>query len=266
MFGRVQRFRPDLSRLQRAYAAILGNLSPSAEVFRVQLDHCLDRLTGRPARLLDAGCGKGTFSFYLSERYPEARILGVDLCPDLHALGSNLQVCEAIRERTGRANVSFRQLDLRELDAKGEYDLIVSIHVLEHIPDNEQVLERFVRALRPGGYLHIQMPSEDHHEDELECGELAEWAEEEHVGREYSARELCDLLEKAGLETVVCKTDGGWLAKWAWKQGEFRRFRGQKIRLALLWPLLKLLIRIGGRAQDDGQGNAVVLMRRPEAT
>lgn len=262
MFGRVQRFRPDLTRLQRAYASVVGNLSPSAEVFRVQLDHCLQGL--EPERVLDAGCGKGTFSFHLAERFRSAEVLGVDLCPDLHSLASNLEVCRAVQKRTGLSNVRFEQLDLRELEADAEYDLIISIHVLEHIENNREVLARLARALRPGGYLHVQMPSADHHDEDPICAEMAAWEEEEHVGQEYSARELSALLESMGLERVVCKTDGGWLAKWAWKQGESRRFRGQHFRLALMWPILKLLIRLGGRWQDDGRGNAVVLMRRPE--
>lgn len=262
MFGRVQRFRLDLSRLQRSYASLFGNLSPSAECFRVQLDQCLSGL--QPTRVLDAGCGKGTFSFYLAERFPEAEVLGVDLCPDLHSLARNVEVCRRIQRRVGLKNVRFEQLDLRQLDAHEEFDLIVSIHVLEHIENNAEVLARFVRALRPGGHLHIQMPSKDHDHEFLPlCPEMADWEEEEHIGQAYSATELAEILEDYGMERIACKTDGGWLAKWAWKQGEFRRFRGQHMRLSLIWPFLKLLIHTGGRFQDDGRGNAVVLMRRP---
>ena len=260
MFGRTQRFRPDLGRLQRFYAALIGNLSPSAENFQVQLARCLKGLA--PEQVLDAGCGKGTFSIYLAQRFPKAQVVGVDLCPDMHSLASNIAVCEQVKARAGIDNVEFRQLDLHELEDPETYDLIVSIHVLEHIENNELVIDRMIRALRPGGALHIQMPRDDDHAAQQDCEELAEWSEEEHIGKEYDPEEMQALLESKGLEVTVCKTDGGWMHGWACRYGESLRFRKKTIRLALLWPLLKTMIRLGGRFLDNGKGNTVVLAKK----
>jgi len=171
-----------------------------------------------------------------------------------------------MQERSGILNTRFEKLDLHELDAAGEYDLVVSIHVLEHIPDNEDVIRRLARALAPGGHLHIQMPRNGEHASGHHlCEELAAWSHDEHVGREYEPEELSAVLESFGLETVVCKTDGGWLQGWAWRIGESLRFRRRLVRLAIVLPFLKLMIWIGGRSIDDGTGNTVVLARKPRS-
>lgn len=95
---------------------------------------------------LDAGCGRGEYVFYLAERFPNAHITGVDYDPE------NISECLKVKNIKGFANCSFKQLDLRELDAEEKYDFIYSIDVLEHIAENKEVLYRFYRALQPGGF------------------------------------------------------------------------------------------------------------------
>ncbi|MCB1249309.1 MAG: methyltransferase domain-containing protein [Acidimicrobiales bacterium] len=51
------------------------------------------------------------------------------------------------------------QLDLQHLGLTDDsVDVIMSPHVLEHVPDTDAALAEIVRALRPGGVLYLQVP------------------------------------------------------------------------------------------------------------
>lgn len=105
-----------------------------------------DRLNARPGplRILEAGCGR-KWPLELSVPYT---LTGLDL--DAEAL--------AAREDLDEARVG----DLRtaEFPARS-FDVIYSAFVLEHVPGAQQVLERLVRWLAPGGMLIIQVPERD---------------------------------------------------------------------------------------------------------
>jgi SAM-dependent methyltransferase len=103
------------------------------------------------AEILDAGCGTGEITVRLGERFPEARVLGVDI------LGSHLELG---RRRAGELGVDgrvrFEERSVYELGLEDEsFDLVVCRHVLHSIPRIERVLGELVRVLRPGGTLHV---------------------------------------------------------------------------------------------------------------
>jgi SAM-dependent methyltransferase len=100
---------------------------------------------GRRLTILDAGCGTGRLCQLLA---PYGEISGCDLSEQA------LRFC---RER-GLTNL-FRA-DLAEADlGEGRYDIITSIDVLYHqaIGDDQPVLEKFCRALKPGGLLILNL-------------------------------------------------------------------------------------------------------------
>lgn len=93
-------------------------------------------------RCLDAGAGAGSISRWLAGRVgPGGAVLAVDLDTTLLA---------------ERENLGVRQHDLRT-DALPEaaFDLVHARLVLTHLPEREEVLDRLVRATRPGGWLVI---------------------------------------------------------------------------------------------------------------
>lgn len=73
-----------------------------------------------PGSVVDLGCGPGTLTALLKQRWPEADVLGVDSSPEMVA---------AADAQTG---VRFEQGDLRSWD--GEADVIVSNAALQWIP------------------------------------------------------------------------------------------------------------------------------------
>jgi SAM-dependent methyltransferase len=103
----------------------------------------LDALPG-PLRILEAGCGR-LWPLKLSVPFT---LTGLDLDPDALAARKDLH----------RAVLG----DLRTVEfAPRSFDVIYSAFVLEHVSGAQQVLERFVRWLTPGGMLIVKVPDRD---------------------------------------------------------------------------------------------------------
>ena len=100
-----------------------------------------------PRSAADIGCGPGNSTEVLRERYPEARIVGVDSSPDM---------IEAARKRL--PGIAFEVADIREWRPKEPFDVILANAVLQWIPDHETLLPALIGALAPGGALAVQMP------------------------------------------------------------------------------------------------------------
>jgi ubiquinone/menaquinone biosynthesis C-methylase UbiE len=98
-------------------------------------------------RVLDAGCGDGTYSLAAAER--GARVTGVDLSEDILA--------------TARARVAARGLavDWRQGNVlalpfpDSSFDLAIAITLLCLVPDPQKALRELSRVLVPGGRLVV---------------------------------------------------------------------------------------------------------------
>lgn len=94
----------------------------------------------RNIRLLDVGCGDGTFVGRASQAGWDA--WGVEIFPEL-ARESGLRVFET----------------LEEAQCEQGYDCITLWHVLEHLTDLESVVEQISKLLAPQGILVVAVPN-----------------------------------------------------------------------------------------------------------
>jgi len=106
-----------------------------------------------PRRLLDYGCGDGTFLALLCAESPHpADANGAEL--------DDRQVFDC-RERLGRADLSFVHIAaLDGPDHRARYDTVVCMEVLEHVVDVDAVVRRLDRVLAPDGRLVVSVPVE----------------------------------------------------------------------------------------------------------
>jgi SAM-dependent methyltransferase len=58
-----------------------------------------------------------------------------------------------------RAHAGMVRIDLQAIDLPtADLDVILTPHVLEHVPDTDRALSELARVLRPGGWLLLQVP------------------------------------------------------------------------------------------------------------
>jgi trans-aconitate 2-methyltransferase len=113
-------------------------------------------------RAADIGCGPGNSTEVLRERYPEARIVGLDSSPDM---------IEAARKRL--PDVAFEVADIREWRPKEPLDVILANAVLQWIPDHQTLFPTLMAQLGPGGALALQMPDNVDEPSHRLMGEVA---------------------------------------------------------------------------------------------
>ena len=100
-------------------------------------------------RVLDLGCGPG---FYIAELLDQVGVDGAITGVD--ASGPMLAV--AAKRVQGHDNVELHESDATNLPVPdGAFDAVVSVQVLEYVPDVSAVLAEIHRVLRPGGRVVI---------------------------------------------------------------------------------------------------------------
>jgi trans-aconitate 2-methyltransferase len=111
--------------------------------------------------IYDLGCGTGYLTNQLAEKFPQARVTGIDKSPEMLA--------EARREfptstdghdRVGPLQrMTWVQADIATWRPAAPADLIFSNAALHWVPNHETLMPALLEALRPGGVLAVQMPS-----------------------------------------------------------------------------------------------------------
>src|SRR5699024_10589759 len=105
-----------------------------------------------PGLVLDLGCGNGLATLRLAERWPEARIVGIDSSPEMLA---------AARERDTEGRVEWVEADLADWrieDVGAAPDVIVSNATLQWVPRHLVLMETWLDALAPGSWFALQVP------------------------------------------------------------------------------------------------------------
>ena len=132
---------------------------------------------------LEIGCGTGFVISAISKRFPEAKLVGSEYLED-----------GLVYARRRMPDAEFTQMDARHIPYESEFNAIGAFDVLEHIEEDEVVLQQICKALKPGGIVFITVPQ---HRwlwsavDEYAC----------HV-RRYDVNELHQKVCRAGFEII----------------------------------------------------------------
>lgn len=100
-----------------------------------------------PAEIVDLGCGTGAVTALLKERWPDARIVGVDSSADM-----------LDKARQDHPDVVWQQADVAQWSPDVRPDLILSNSVLHWLDDHGRMFPNLVGMLGKGGVLAVQMP------------------------------------------------------------------------------------------------------------
>ena len=100
-----------------------------------------------PQVVYDLGCGPGNSTALLVERFPPARVIGIDSSPAM--LAAARLACPA---------AEYREADLATWQPEEAPDLLFSNATFQWVPNHLTVLARLAATLKPGGVLAVQMP------------------------------------------------------------------------------------------------------------
>jgi arsenite methyltransferase len=143
---------------------------------------------------LDVGCGPGSVTASLARAAgPDGLALGVDI--------SEPMLARAVRAEAG-PQVGFLRADAQRLPLRDQtVDAVISIAVLQLIPDPAAALSEIARVLRPGGRLAAMVPT---------AGRAARlWRMLPNAGAyAFGEDELGDILEDNGFVSVRTKNVG----------------------------------------------------------
>ena len=135
-------------------------------IYHVQLilNHFGD-LTGQ--RVLDVGCGKGRFARVLTERFPAARIVAMDISEAmLKFVPAPVAPCSATMTALPFAD--------------GTFDGAYATESLEHAVDIERAVGEMCRVVRPGGRIVI-IDKNAEHWGKLKTPEWERWFHREEL-------------------------------------------------------------------------------------
>jgi len=102
--------------------------------------------------VLELGCGWGSLTLWMAEKYPNSRITGVS--------NSSTQTAhiDAEAARRGFKNVRILTADMNEFEAGDtSFDRVVSVEMFEHMKNYQLLMAKVARWLRPGGKLFVHI-------------------------------------------------------------------------------------------------------------
>jgi cyclopropane-fatty-acyl-phospholipid synthase len=101
--------------------------------------------------VLDLGCGWGSLSLWIAEKFPKCRVL---------AVSNSVPQGEFIRARArdlALSNVEVMTADMNRFDTDRRFDRILSVEMFEHMRNWERLLERISGWLKRDGKLFIHL-------------------------------------------------------------------------------------------------------------
>jgi SAM-dependent methyltransferase len=164
-----------------------------------------------PRQIYDAGCGFGQYTYYCATRFPHSSIYAVDVKTE------QIEDCRKFFRQAGLTNTAFAVEDLTQIEHASEYDLAISVDVMEHIQDDIGVFRNLHRSLRAGGKLLVNTPSDlggsDAHSPEDES------FIEEHARNGYGVEEIRIKLMSVGFKVDKIRFAYGPWGSVAWRLG-----------------------------------------------
>lgn len=101
--------------------------------------------------ILELGCGWGSLTLYMAERYPSTRITGISNS------ASQREYILGEAARRGLGNVRIVTADINAYQHDERVDRVVSVEMFEHVRNHEQLLHRICTWLAPDGRLFVHV-------------------------------------------------------------------------------------------------------------
>jgi trans-aconitate 2-methyltransferase len=102
-----------------------------------------------PASIIDLGCGPGNATVLLSQRWPEASVLGID---------NSAEMISDAKPREIAGKLAFELGDAHSFRPQREVDVLISNATLQWVPGHLQEFPRYIEMLSSDGWFAFQVP------------------------------------------------------------------------------------------------------------
>ncbi len=119
--------------------------------------------------ILELGCGWGSLSLFMAERFPNAHIVSVsNSAPQRRHI-------EALAQTAGLRNLTVITADMNDFEPEGTFDRVVSVEMFEHMSNWKALLGRVHLWLRPEGRLFLHVFSHRSQPYRFDRADPADW-------------------------------------------------------------------------------------------
>jgi len=120
--------------------------------------------------ILELGCGWGSLSLYMAEKFPASRITGVSNSR------TQKEFIDAEARKRGLRNLTILTRDMNSFDIDaGRFDRVVSIEMFEHMKNYQVLMAGIARWLKPGGLLFVHIFTHRRHAYHFVARDKTDW-------------------------------------------------------------------------------------------
>ena len=164
------------------------------------------RILGKDKKglLLDVGCSHGAFDFELARR--GYTVVGVDINKESIGVG------DKIRDSLRVKNLTFHHMDILSNDFPDKkFDVIIMFETLEHIKEDDRIIQEFRRILKDDGTVILSVPYAERVDEYNEAVGACKTKDGDyicvgkggsHYRNGYNLERMKTLLEKNGFTMV----------------------------------------------------------------
>jgi cyclopropane-fatty-acyl-phospholipid synthase len=158
--------------------------------------------------ILELGCGWGSLTLYMAERYPQARILAVSNS------ASQREYIEGEAARRGFTNLRVITADMNEFTTDEQFDRIVSVEMFEHMANWVALFQRVREWVKFGGRVFIHVFAHRNIPYRFDAADGADW-----IGRHFFSGGIMPSNGLIGLTAPRFVVE----AAWRWSGENYRR-------------------------------------------
>lgn len=110
-------------------------------------------ITKKDKKILEAGCGSGRKCIGLAKKFPNSKIIGIDLST------KTLKIAKKGVQIRKLKNMKFKKADIFKLPFKNNhFDVVFNVGVIEHFEDYKKIVKEMKRVVKKGGKIIVAVP------------------------------------------------------------------------------------------------------------
>lgn len=250
MIGSELSYTPGTGLLERLYIKLFG---VPINGLRIRLRRILPHISGQFNTILDAGCGRGVFSFEIAKMLPDSYVLGVDMDE------KQLEINRYIAAKAKIKNVDFSKADINKLSFNEDFDLVLSVDNLEHIADDHKALIKLHAAVKKGGRLVLHVPANERRWFIFTF--QTNFDVPGHFRPGYSREEIKNKVQNVGFKVIHCQYTYGFLENLSnnFSYWITKAEAKNKLIYALVFPFLNFMALIGKHSTPKKGAGILIL-------